>query len=48
MPPCDALPPDIVRPGKSVILGQNGTRALTPAFSDELYEYSRKRYLEIN
>jgi hypothetical protein len=31
-----------------VILGQNGTWALTPAFSDELYEYSRKKYLEIN
>ena len=39
---------DFSQPGKPVILGQNGTWALTPAFSDELYEYSRKRYLEIN
>ena len=39
---------DFSEPGKPVILGQNGTWALTPAFSDELYEYSRKKYLEIN
>lgn len=36
------------QPGKPAVLGQYGVWALTPAFSDELYEYSRKKYLEIN
>jgi hypothetical protein len=33
------------QPGKTAILGFYGAFAMTPAFLDELYEYSRKKYL---
>ena len=39
---------DFSQPGKPAILGVNGIWALTPAFSDELYRYSRKKFMEIN
>ena len=39
---------DYTQPGKPVILGNYGMWALTPAFSEELYKYSRQKYLEIN
>ena len=39
---------DYTQPGKPVFFSNYGSWALTPAFSDELYEYSRKKYLEIN
>ena len=32
------------KPGKPSYIGGYGSAALTPAFSDELYEYSRKKY----
>ena len=32
------------QPGKPCCIGSYGNPALTPAFSDELYEYSRKKY----
>jgi len=32
------------KPGKPSYIGFYGSPALTPAFSDELYEYSRKKY----
>lgn len=32
------------KPGKPSYIGVYGSAALTPAFSDELYEYSRKKY----
>ena len=39
---------DYTQPGKPVFLSNYGSWALTPAFSAEMYEYSRKKYLEIN
>ncbi len=34
------------KPGKPVMLGMPATRRVTPAFSDELYRYSRQIYLD--
>ena len=39
---------DYTQPGKPVIYSHNGSWALTPAFREEMYVYSRKKYLEIN
>ncbi|NMA37947.1 MAG: methyltransferase [Papillibacter sp.] len=36
------------KPGKPCILSHYGSYALTPAFTEELYTYSRKHFLEIN
>ena len=36
------------QPGKPAVLSHYGSWAMTPAFSEEMYEYSRKKYLEIN
>ncbi len=38
---------DFSVPGKPAILSHYGSFALTPAFSDEMYEYSRKKYAEL-
>ena len=35
-------------PGKPVTFSHNGSWALTPAFSEEVYIYSRQKYAEIN
>lgn len=37
---------DFSQPGKPAVLGVNGLWAMTPAFSDELYRYSRKKFQE--
>jgi len=34
------------KPGKPAVLGIEGMRRATPAFLEELYEYSRKKYLQ--
>ncbi len=39
---------DYSQPGKPAVLSHTASWAMTPAFSSELYEYSRKKYLEIN
>ncbi len=39
---------DFSQPGKPVVISYNGAFAMTPAFCEEVYEYSRKKYLEIN
>lgn len=37
---------DFSQPGKPAVLGVNGLWAMTPAFSDELYRYSQKKFQE--
>lgn len=34
------------QPGKPVVLGIIALRRMTPAFDDEVYRYSRKKYFE--
>ena len=36
------------QPGKPAVLSGAGARGLPPAFTDEVYRYSRRRYMEIN
>ena len=36
------------QPGKPVVISFYGVWSMTPAFSDELYRYSRQKYMEIN
>ena len=36
------------QPGKPVVISFYGVWAMTPAFSDELYRYSREKYMQIN
>ena len=36
------------QPGKPVVISFYGVWAMTPAFSDELYRYSREKFMQIN